>query len=406
MNLTDSRPVGVRGVLARSAHFKVWVNVAFVLATVASAARYVGGHGFGDRAPLVLGGAAVLIVSYGADPLRRTPMKAQLHTAWCLALVVIWIGLVALAPSFAWVAVPLSFVAMRVLAFPLATGVIGVMTAVVIVAWTAMQDRFDPTVVVGPLSIAALTVIAYRALERESAERRRLHDELRDAQGDLSEAQHTAGVLAERSRLSREIHDSVAQGLSSINLLLQAAEQDWESRPEAARENVGQAALTARDGLDEVRRIVRDLAPTGLGDSTDDAALPAALRRACERAVAASQLQVDIHVHGEPTAVPTPVATAVLRTARGALANVIEHAAASRAAVSLTFQPDAVILDVRDDGRGFDPTRVRANGDRGRGLAGLADRARAHGGTLAVESAPGAGTAVAVLLPLANGRAQ
>ena len=310
----------------------MWLHVAFVLATVASAGRYVGGHGFGDRAPLVLGGAAVLWPA-----IRPTLADSTTHgpdgTVWCLGLVAIWSGLLVVAPSFAWVAVPLAFVALQTLPFSFAAGIIMTMTAAVVVAWTAMQNRFDPTVVVGPLSIAALTVVAYRALERESAERRRLLEELSDAQGDLSEAQHMAGVLAERGRLSREIHDSVAQALSSINLLLQAAEQDWDARPIVARENVGQAALTARDGLDEVRRIVRDLAPTGLGNPADDEALPAALRRTCERAVAASDLHVDVHVHGEPSVVPTPVATAVLRTVRGALANVIEHAAATRAAV-------------------------------------------------------------------------
>lgn len=389
------------GILARVPHLRVWLDVAVVAATAASAVRFVDAHGDSDRLAVVLGGAVALVALYAADPRRRWVglRDGWWAVGWCVALVLVWAALVVLAPSFSWVAVPLAFVALQVLPFRTAAVVVAAMTLVVAVQWTRMQHRFDPTVVVGPLTVAALTVIAYRALEREATTRRRLLEELREAQGELSEAQHTAGVLTERARLSREIHDSVAQSLSSVNLLLQAAEQDWAARPESARGHVGRAATSAREGLEEVRRLVRDLAPPEL-DGVDAAALPAALRRVCERATATSDLQLDVLVHGDPMAVPTEAAAVLLRTARGALANVVEHAGACRVAVSLTYQPDEVILDVRDDGRGFDPARVGRAGLRGRGLAGMAERARHHGGNLAVESAPAAGTAVAVSLPI------
>ncbi|WP_278257979.1 sensor histidine kinase [Nocardioides convexus] len=208
------------------------------------------------------------------------------------------------------------------------------------------------------------------------------------------------GALAERTRLSREIHDSVGQGLSSINLLLQAAEQSWDGQPAAAREHVRTAAATARDGLDEVRRVVRDLAPADLADDPTGAALATALRRAA--AASATGLEVEVRVHGTPVAVGSDVAAALVRTARGALANVREHAAAGRAALTLTYQVDEVVLDVRDDGRGFDPSAVRATGSRGRGLAGIRDRASGLGGSTDVESAPGEGTTVSVRFPVAG----
>lgn len=391
------------GILARVRHLRTWLHVAVVAATLASAVRFVDAHGDSARLPSVLAGAVVLLALYAADP-RRRGRGGRPAVVWCAALVTVWTALTVLAPSFSWVAVPLAFVALQVLPFRAAAVVVALMTVTVAVLWTRMQHRLDPTVVVGPLSVAALTVIAYRALEREATTRRRLLDELRDAQGELSEAQHTAGVLTERARLSREIHDSVAQGLSSINLLLQAAERDWSARPDAARERVRQAAWAARDGLEEVRRLVRDLAPPELDGAPGGAALPEALRRVCERATATSELQLDVHVHGDAVVVPPDVATVLLRTARGALANVVEHAGARRVAVSLTYQPDEVILDVRDDGRGFDPAGVGVRGVRGRGLAGMAERARRHGGSLAVESAPAAGTAVAVSLPVGGRR--
>jgi signal transduction histidine kinase len=111
-------------------------------------------------------------------------------------------------------------------------------------------------------------------------------------------------------------------------------------------------------------------------------------------------VRVDVHFDGTPVDVSPDLATALLRTSRGALANVVEHAAARTATVSLTYQPDVVSLDVRDDGAGFDPRRATATGSRGRGLAGIRERAEQFGGTLTVETAPGEGTALAFTIPL------
>ncbi|NUO89490.1 MAG: sensor histidine kinase, partial [Dermatophilaceae bacterium] len=205
-------------------------------------------------------------------------------------------------------------------------------------------------------------------------------------------------------RLSREIHDSVGQGLSSITLLLGAAEQDWDRRPTTAREHVAAAGSAAREGLDEVRQIVRDLAPADLEDDETGEALPAALRRVA--ATGAHGVEVQVRVHGDPVGVPAAIASALVRSTRGALANVVEHSGAHRAVVSLTYLSDEVLLDVRDDGHGFDPTlldRPGARGeraDRGRGLDGIHHRAADLGGRADVESAPGEGTTVSVRFPL------
>ncbi|UYM03436.1 sensor histidine kinase [Solicola gregarius] len=382
---------GVRPLLAGADRLETWLHIAFVVLTITSTWRYLDGHGLSDRGPWVLGGALLLVGVYASYRLLPAPV-------WCGVLVVVWIGLTALAPSFSWCAVPLAFVALRVLPYAVAYVVVAAMVVTVVVSWSAMSDTVDPTVIAGPIAIAVLAVGAYRALDVQATERQRLLDELHEAQGELAEAQHRAGVVAERARLSREIHDSVAQGLSSINLLLQAADQDWEARPAAAREHVSQAAITARDGLDEVRRVVRDLAPAELSAGGD---LPAAVQRVTDEATR-DRGRASVRVHGEPAVLPDPVGTALLRTTRGALANVVEHADASHVVVSLTYQPDSVTLDVRDDGRGFDPTASSPAGQpaRGRGLAGIRARVEELGGSLAVESAPGDGTALAVSIPL------
>lgn len=390
---------GLDGLLAQAGRLDAWLHVALVLLTLASVWRYLIGHGFGDDAPIILAGAAVLLVVYLAFPWVSRSASPRTAPIWCLTLVAVWSVLVVLAPSFSWVAVTLAFVALRVLRFPQASVVVGAMMILVIVAWTRMQGDYDPTIVAGPICIAGLAILAYRLLERDSASRQRLLDDLREAQGDLADAQHNAGVLAERARLSREIHDSVAQGLTSINLLLQAAQREWSTRPTAAHDYVGQAACTARDGLDEVRRVVRDLAPAELAEG-DHIALAAALHRAAEQVTADTSTEVAVHIHGEPQPLPPDVATALLRSARGALANIVEHSSASEASISLTYQPDAISLDICDNGVGFNTTGIRPRHDRGRGLAGIGSRARHLDGQLAVESAPGDGTTIALSIPL------
>ncbi|WP_406047050.1 sensor histidine kinase [Kribbella sp. NBC_00889] len=390
---TSRAPAWTAGILGHASGLVTALHTAFVVLVVASAVRYLSGHGFGDQAPWVLGGAVVLLATYAAH--RLLPSRL-----WLALLVAVWFGLVLVAPSFAWCAVPLSFVALRVLPFWPACAVVAGMVATTVVTWTRMTDRLDPTIVLGPVCVAVLAVGAYRALERDALARQALLDDLHAAQGDLADAQHRAGVLAERARLSREIHDSVAQGLSSINLLLQAAEHEWDDRPAAAREHAAQAAATARDGLDEVRRVVRDLAPAELASGPGEPALPGALRQTCERLAAHASVEVRVQVHGTPVPLGAEIETALLRTARGALANVLEHAAASTAVVTLTYQPDAVVLDVRDDGRGLPDRTGSTDPDRGRGLAGIRDRLRELGGTLVLESEPGEGTALAASVPL------
>ncbi|KRB76472.1 histidine kinase [Nocardioides sp. Root190] len=380
-----TRP-GEHGILAPAARLDRWLLAVLVVLLVTCAARYVDRHDLDPTGVAVLTGAVVLAAAYATRGLLAG--RPWWPTAWVLAMVALWSALTVAAPSFAWCAVPVAFAVLQVLAFEWAVATVVAMTVLLSAAWGRITDGTDPVQVAGPIGVALVTVLAYRALDLESRARQRAQAEL--------------GALAERTRLSREIHDSVGQGLSSINLLLQAADRAWESQPAAARGHVQTAAATARDGLDEVRRVVRDLAPADLTDDTSGAALVDALRRAA--AESALGLDVAVRVHGDTVPVVPDVAAALVRTARGALANVREHADAGRVALTLTYQVDEVVLDVRDDGRGFDlpaPDRpVRAGGTRGRGLAGIRERAAALGGRAEVESAPGEGTTVSVSFPL------
>ena len=387
------------GILAPVARLDRWLDGVLLVLLVTCSVRYLLRHDVDVTALLVLAGAVVLGAAYST---RRLVADRELWpTVWVGVVVVLWVALTLVAPSFAWTAVPVAFAVLQVLPFPYAVTVVVVMTAVVSVAWSRITDDLDPTVFVGPVGIALVTVLSYRALEREARTRQALIDELTEAQADLAAAQRRSGALAERTRLSRDIHDSVGQGLSSISLLLRAAEQDWERRPDAARDHVAAAGSAAREGLDEVRQIVRDLAPADLEADDTGEALPVALERVT--AAGAHGVDVQVRVHGDPVGVPPAVASALVRSTRGALANVVEHSGAGRAVVSLTYLSDEVRLDVRDDGHGFDPARPSrpgGRGDRGRGLDGIRHRAADLGGSADVESRPGEGTTVSVRFPL------
>jgi len=399
MNTTDrsdqgsNARAGLRGILAPARLLDRGLFLVLLVLLVTCAIRYLDRHGHGLNGTLILVGAAVLATAY--------PMRALRHqnpwwpTIWVSIMVLAWAGLTAAAPSFAWCGVAVLFAVLQVLPYYAAVITAGAMTLLVVAATWRITHSPDPTLIAGPVAIAVTTLLAFRALDRESRARQELLDRLVDAQDELADEQHRSGALAERTRLSREIHDSVGQGLSSINLLLQAAEQAWDRQPAQARGHVASAAATARDGLDEVRRVVRDLAPV-------EPAEPEGLARELQAAAAALPgLQAAVRIEGDPVTVRPEVATALVRTVRGALANVAEHADASRVLVTLTFHDDEVMVDIRDDGRGFVPREVSAQRSlRGRGLAGIHERARILGGEASVESVPGEGTTVSVRFPL------
>ncbi|MFC7741426.1 histidine kinase [Nocardiopsis composta] len=198
----------------------------FLLLAVAAARLFTGGAGPADWAALA--GAAVLGAVYACGPplLRRLPGR---RTALCwLALVTaVWAGLLLLSPDFSWLAFPLFFLHLHLLRRFHAVVAVAVITAAVIASQALHARELGTGMLLGPLLGAAFAVVialGYATLYTESEQRRRLIEDLERARGELAESQHRAGALAERERLSREIHDTLAQGLSSIVLLLRSAE--------------------------------------------------------------------------------------------------------------------------------------------------------------------------------------
>jgi signal transduction histidine kinase len=230
-----------------------------------------------------------------------------------------------------------------------------------------------------------------RKLEATLAENEGLHRQL------LAQARE-AGILDERQRLAREIHDTLAQGLTGIITQLEAAGQP--DRCAAERERHHTAALRlARDSLSEARRSVHAMRPEPL----EGAGLPEALATVARDWSELTGIPAQVTSTGTVWPVPSEVETALLRTAQEALANVAKHAVASRVGLTLSYLGDEVVLDVRDDGVGGAAAVTVPSPRNGFGLTAMRQRVEGLSGTLDIESEPGAGTAICARLPLPAG---
>ncbi|MGW3208620.1 sensor histidine kinase [Streptomyces sp. NPDC001135] len=345
--------------------------------------------------------AAACAAVYAAGPLLPRVRASRPAAAWWLAAAgATWLVLLALSADGVWVAFPLYFLQLHLLPRRGALTAVATTALAAITAYAFHTGSFAPAMAIGPAlgaAVAVAVVWGYQALYRESEQRRRLIEELTATRADLAEAQHTAGVLAERERLAREIHDTLAQGLTSIQLLLRAAERALPQAPENAARLVGQARQASVDNLAEARRFVAALTPPALEGST----LADALERLCATTAARHGIAVRFRLTGDPRPLPTAQEVALLRTAQSALANTVRHADATTAVVGLDQFADRVAVHITDDGRGFDPSCLPEPDPHSGGFGLRAMRTRIHslGGTLTLDSAPGRGTALTAGFP-------
>lgn len=235
-------------------------------------------------------------------------------------------------------------------------------------------------------------------LSRQNEERQRLIEQLRAAQSELAAAERQAGVLAERQRLARDIHDTLTQGFASMVMLLEAADASLAATQPAAR-HVAAALRSARDNLAESRRVVWALRPELLGDGQ----LPEATRELLTRLEDETGVRTELIVTGAPRHLDQDAETSLLRLIQEALANVRKHATAARVSATISYIDDVTVVDIQDNGVGFDVDAVAGrNGSGGLGLQAMRERAAELGGRLTVESSPGDGTTVVVELPAAR----
>ncbi|MDJ0322954.1 sensor histidine kinase [Cryobacterium sp. PH31-AA6] len=375
----------------------------------------------GFPAALVVTAVAVVFLgSYGFGALFARSLRARAGrssalsggsvawpvTAWLAVLTAEWLVLAALSAEAIYLVFPLFFLYLHLLSGWQGPAAVVATTILAILAF-GYQRGFSAAGVVGPLIGAAVAVaigLAYRSLAREAKEREVLIAELLTARTRLAAAERAAGVKDERGRLAREIHDTVSQSLSSIVLLLHAAERSGPGS-DASAERMRQARAAAADALAETRQFIDELAPPMLRQAT----LLEALKRLAAETGSTTGIRIDVTVAGEFEALPTRYETALLRIAQGALANAVQHAGASRIDLTLSTLDTEVILDVVDNGVGFDttaipaaPGRTSAGAGEGAGRAGrtsfglraMRERVEELGGSLTVESTPGVGTSV------------
>lgn len=238
---------------------------------------------------------------------------------------------------------------------------------------------------------AALGLFIHRIIG-EAEERAAVIDELRATRDQLAAVERAQGVQDERGRLSREIHDTLAQGFTSVIALSRAAGAAMDRDDlEATRERLSLIELTAIDNLAEARIIVAELTPGHLQSRT----LVEALARLADSVTRETGIRVSSTVEGDPAPLGGNAEVVLLRGVQEALSNVRRHAGASSAVVALAYAPERVELTVSDDGDGFDPEAVTA----GFGLDGLRARAAELGGDVTIGRAQPRGTRLVLELP-------
>ena len=230
----------------------------------------------------------------------------------------------------------------------------------------------------------------------QSKERADLIDQLEAARSDLAAAENARGALAERERVAREIHDTLAQGFTSIVMLAQGAAARLPKDADGAAQRLGTIEEVARANLAEARALVAALSPVDLDGRT----FADAVRRLGERFARETGLDVRVEAPDAVAHLTRDGEVVLLRAVQEALTNVRRHAGASRVVVRLVPESGDVRLEVADDGQGFSPGSAE-----GFGLAGMRGRAVDVGGDVDVSSAPGEGTRVVVRVPLVAGGA-
>jgi signal transduction histidine kinase len=384
----------------------LWWDVAFVAIVLLTAVALPLSGQSGRQLWIAYGAMATILAAYAA---WGAPAARSRHQGRALAYVTVLVLATAVAVSQGGLATFLLFGAFTQLWMLLEPPRRAVLASVALAVTTtfglAVEAGFSSRGLLAAapqMAVAlafALTLGLWTATwMRRSDERAQLLQALRATQDELAQTHHAAGVAAERERVAREIHDTLAQGFTSVVTQAQAASAALDrGEDRTARERLHLIETTARENLAEARGLVAAFAPVQLQDST----LSEALRRLADRFTAETGTTVRVDVDGPVDASDDggtigPASDVVLlRAAQEALSNVRRHAGASAVTVRLRRADGAVELEVSDDGRGLPPQL-----SEGFGLTGMRERAAAAGGELEVGPGTAGGTRVRLRLPV------
>ena len=377
-----------------------WLWEAYVagMCVAAAAAVVMLDHRFPGNVPVAvtaLAGIVVCVLAFGRRVIRADEFGWR--TALFLAAV---IGLWVLALSASSVAVaavpaiyPLVFATLPLPAALVVTTAVNITPLAFALAfagpgWPNLALAVSVTligVIAAPV-IGTVIITSMRQREKLAA----LVAELAATRAESARLSREAGAAAERERLAREIHDTLAQGFTSIVALAQAVEPELDSDTAAAKRHVELIRSTARENLAEARAMVAELTPTALHDGS----LPAAIQRQCDRLSAESGIEATIRIDGELPSLGMATDVVLLRAAQEAFTNIRKHSQANAVAVALSPVECGVRLSVADNGIGLADQHTN-----GFGLRGMRARATQVGGTMSVTPTPGGGTTVTVEVP-------
>lgn len=314
--------------------------------------------------------------------------------ALCIAL-----ALLALVPEISWAAfvlVPQIFALLHRILEAIVAVALFLIGFGAVVFWQFDDSGTQPWALIISLFVsfvfAVVVGVWISGIIVQSRQRAGLIEELESARAKLATLNHETGVAAERERLSREIHDTLAQGFTSIVMLLEAAEATLVRDPVKAREQLSLARTAARENLAESRSLIVALSPPNLREQ----GLVGALTRLTERLDAEMNgVSTQLTVEGEERPLSPATEVVLLRAAQEALSNVRKHSSAHAVTVTLDFDAGDTTLTVRDNGCGFAADSTGG----GFGLHGMRTRVADIDGSLSVSSWPGRGTTVRVSVP-------
>ncbi|SMY01658.1 sensor histidine kinase [Brevibacterium antiquum] len=398
--MQEGETVGTRGWTERT--MEIGQHAMALVLTVISCIRAIGG----GAAPLAAIAVSIVFLAWYALGAVRAARSGAIVLAkwWLLVLAIAWLCTLLVSAEFIWMAFVLWLLAGHLFSMRIAVVFTALTYIATVVAPLAHYGEVQTASIIGSL-IGAIFALGlsrgYIELLREGRRREELlqslevaHQNLLDLQDELALTQRHAGEIQERTRVSRDIHDTIAQEISSIRLIAHA-EVD-KTTDEHASQVLRQVEDLAAQSSRDVRRIIAALAPAEL----EDGALTAAIRRLLTRLEADTSIRGRVEVDETVASLPAEVEVALLRTAQSALANVRQHSQASRVMVSLMDLDGSIRMDIVDDGVGMaDPESRQRESESGFGLDFIGSRMRELGGELVIESTPGSGFAISATLP-------
>ncbi len=329
--------------------------------------------------------------------------RPSLRFVVILGDIVLWFVLVNMSPAYYFALFGLFGQVFRHL--PLRYGVVAIFILTGSIIYQQMADAGEGFSLSNPMiwlflfsALGAIVLgVWITAIIGQSTRRRQLIEQLEATRVELAAAERREGILEERQRLAREIHDTLAQGFTSIVMNLEAAEQALPDDPDALQKHLDQARRTARNSLEQARRVVQDLRPNSL----EQRSLVDAIERTAGRWREETGIPLTTTTTGEPIPLHPEIEVTLLRATQEALANIRKHAQATAVQLTLSYIDDVVVLDVQDNGVAFDGA-VPSPLSGGYGLQAMRERAEQCGGSVTLESEPGEGTTVVVSIPISG----